>query len=124
LNDPIALNANTTYGFALVMPLVNATYVQHAYTNPGATCAPSFSSATGCVYANADLTFVGGSASNIPFSATGVNPLLGPRIWNGSITYDLLPFDADGDTPTVPEPSSILALLAIGTGLLGVNKGK
>ncbi|MCW5519641.1 T9SS type A sorting domain-containing protein [Aureitalea sp. L0-47] len=72
LDVPLVLTANTTYAMALVMDASHA----HDYTN---------GDGTNQQYSNADLTIDLGSGSNVPFTPTIFNP----RVWNGSITYDL-----------------------------------
>ena len=91
LDSSIALAANTLYGFALIMP----SSVGHSYTN-GSGCT-SYTIGGNCSFANADLTFIGGSATNVPFTGSPFSP----RIWNGSIEYQ-----------PVPEPLTMLGASA------------
>ncbi len=83
LNGTFQLAANTSYGMALVMGLEAG----HDYTN--GPLGP---------YSNADVTLDLGGASNVPFTAS----IFDPRVWNGTIYYDV-----------VPEPAT-LCLLALG----------
>ncbi len=93
LNNPFTLLANTSYGMALVIESAG-----HDYTN---------GDGSNQAYSNADITLSLGSASNVPFTGSVFNP----RVWNGSITYDV------NSVPGVPEPTSLLLL---GGGLLGL----
>lgn len=79
LDTPIALAANTLYGFAMIMPPT----VSHRYFN--GTCAASYTVDGNCAYSDANLTFIGGGANAPPFSAT----VFSPRIWSGTIFYHL-----------------------------------
>jgi hypothetical protein len=76
LNNPVVLNAGTTYGVALVLADTGQTTATHYYTN-----------GTGAnqTYSNADLTLNLGAAENVPFTA----PIFTPRVWNGVINYGL-----------------------------------
>ena len=91
LNTSFLLSANTTYGLAIVVSAA----IGHDYTN---------GNGTNQVYSNADLTLTAGSATNDPFTGGAFNP----RVWNGTIYYEVQP------TAAVPEPTSLLLL---GTGL-------
>lgn len=93
LNNSFTLQANSSYGIAFVI-----TGAGHDYTN---------GTGTNQAYSNVDLALSLGSASNSPFTA-GINT---PRVWNGSITYDV------GSVSDVPEPTSLLLL---GGGLLAL----
>jgi len=68
----ITLDANTTYGIALVMDGLNT----HEYTT---------GDGSNEAFSNADLSIALGQANNTPF-APG---LFAPRVWNGSINYDV-----------------------------------
>ena len=83
LDNTFMLDANTSYGMALVM----GPEAGHEYTN--GPLGP---------YSNADVTLTLGGAYNTAFG-TG---LFDPRIWNGTIYYDV-----------IPEPAT-LGLLALG----------
>ena len=93
LDNPFTLQANSTYGVALVFGGAS-----HQYTN---------GTGGNQAYSNADVALNFGTASNVPFTGT----VFTPRVWNGSITYDVSPL------PSVPEPTSLLLL---GGGLLGL----
>jgi hypothetical protein len=73
LSSGFELDADTTYGVALVMDST----VGHSYTN-GTGGNQSFS--------NSDITVSLGTASNAPFTA----PLFDPRVWNGTVQYELV----------------------------------
>lgn len=90
LNNPFLLAANTSYGMALVF-----TDAGHDYTN--GTGLNQF-------YENADLSLSMGTATNVPFT----DPVFNPRVWNGTIDYDV---------NAVPEPGTMLLL---GSGLLAL----
>lgn len=77
LATPFVLAANTTYGFALDM---------------GATAPHFYTNGTGLNqnFANADLAIALGTASNVAFTA----PLFSPRVWNGTIHYNVIPAPA------------------------------
>lgn len=79
IDSPIVLNANTLYGFALIMP----PSVDHRY-NTG-TCSIPYTVDGNCSFSDANLTLVGGAANAPPFSST----VFSPRIWSGFITYYL-----------------------------------
>jgi len=70
LPSSITLQANTTYGVALV-PIGSA----HRYTN---------GTGSNERYSNNELSFVGGSATNVPFAL----PLFNPRVANVVVYYD------------------------------------
>ena len=93
LNNPFTLLANTTYGMAFVIGGAG-----HSYTN---------GTGGNQAYSNADVALSLGTATNVPFTG----PAFSPRVWNGSITYDV------DSIPGVPEPTSLLLL---GGGLLGL----
>lgn len=93
LNGTFNLNANTTYGMALVI----GPEAGHDYSGTGTSPLPGATQ-----YMNADVTLNLGSAANIPFTTLGFTP----RIWNGTMYYDL-----------VPEPGTFIAL---GIGLAGL----
>ncbi len=97
LNSSFLLDASTTYGMALVL----STDAEHRYTN---------GTGSNQVYSNADLTLTLGGASNAPFTP----PLFTPRVWNGTVYYDLA-------SSAVPEPASLL-LLATGLGTVGARR--
>ena len=99
LDNPIQLQANTLYGFALVMP----GNVGHDYTN-GSSCS-AYTAAGNCFYSNADLSILAGTASNQPFSSA----LFSPRVWNGTINYQTSPSTA------IPTPALLPGLLGLGT---------
>jgi V8-like Glu-specific endopeptidase len=71
LKNTFTLNAFQSYGIAIVLD----SGAGFAYTN---------GTGTNETYSNADLTFTGISASNTPFGA-----VLSPRVFNGTISYDL-----------------------------------
>ncbi|MDJ1173417.1 PEP-CTERM sorting domain-containing protein [Roseofilum capinflatum] len=102
LDNPFVLEANTLYGFALVMP----SSVGHDYTN-GSGCS-AYVAGGNCSSSNGDLSFIGGSASNSPFSTSSP---FAPRIWNGTIEYEVV-------AESVPEPTALLGLVGLGCGLL------
>ncbi|QNJ98286.1 HYR domain-containing protein [Constantimarinum furrinae] len=72
LDNPVTLNANTTYGIALVMDASHG----HEYTN-GNGSNENFS--------NADLSIALGQATNVPFTGS----VFSPRIWNGTVRYEI-----------------------------------
>ena len=84
LDNPINLSAGSTNGFALVMDASHG----HDYTN-GTGSNESFS--------NADLTIDLGAATNVPFTG-GV---FSPRVWNGSILYEVCSGGGGGGGGTV-----------------------
>ena len=102
LDNVFLLDANTTYGMAIVLDGPEGT-ARHYYTN-----------GTGAnqVYSNSDLTLELGSASNVPFT----DPFFDPRVWDGTITYTA------AATPS-PEPASWL-LFAIGSVVVGASVRK
>jgi V8-like Glu-specific endopeptidase len=73
LSNFVALNASTTYGFALRLS-TSGTTEGHAYTN-----------GTGLnqTYQDDAITITTGSATNLPFSGS----VLTPRVWNGALCY-------------------------------------
>ena len=93
LNNPFVLDANTTYGMALVM----GPEAGHDYTN---------GDGSNQNYSNSDLTLDLGAASNVPFTGNTFTP----RVWNGTIYYD-----------PVPEPAS-MAILGLGALALARRK--
>lgn len=92
LNASFNLDANTFYGMALVM----GPEAGHDYTNGNGSNQD---------YANGDLALRLGDGSNAPFGGSAFSP----RVWNGTIYYDV-----------VPAPASI-ALLGLG-GLVAVRR--
>lgn len=98
LSNSFTLNAGTLYGFALVAD----PSFSHHYTN---------GNGTNQAYANADLALSLGSASNVPFTA----PIFSPRVWNGTIYYNVV--------SAVPDTGSTLALLGISVlGLIALGR--
>ncbi|MDI9637421.1 PEP-CTERM sorting domain-containing protein [Kamptonema cortianum] len=93
LNNTFVLNANTTYGMALVM----SSDARHNYTN---------GNGSNQFYSNSDLSLNLGAASNVPFTGNTFSP----RVWNGTIYYD-----------PVPEPAS-MAILGLGALALARRK--
>lgn len=83
LSNSIALAANTSYGIALSLSSAagGATF-SHFYSGTGANPAPG-----ALQYTNSDVTLNLGSANNVLFTA----PQFSPRVWNGTITYDVVP---------------------------------
>jgi subtilisin-like proprotein convertase family protein len=73
LDTAVSLTAGTTYGMALVLSSDHG----HDYTN---------GDGTNQNYANAELSFSGGSATNVPFTGNVFNP----RVFNGRFYYDYL----------------------------------
>ena len=73
LDTAVSLTAGTTYGMALVLSADHG----HDYTNGDGTNEN---------YATAELSFSGGSATNVPFTGTVFNP----RVFNGRFYYDYL----------------------------------
>ena len=71
LASAVSLTAGTTYGMALVLDADHA----HDYTN---------GDGTNQNYANDELSFSGGSATNVPFTGNVFNP----RVFNGKFYYD------------------------------------
>ncbi len=71
LDTAVSLTAGTTYGMALVLSADHG----HDYTN---------GDGTNQNYANDELSFSGGSATNVPFTGS----IFGPRVFNGSFYYD------------------------------------
>ncbi len=71
LNSSFILNANTTYGIALVLDGSHG----HEYTN---------GTGSNQIYSNSDLTIECGTASNAPFTAT----IFDPRVFNGAVYYE------------------------------------
>ncbi|MCC5787625.1 MAG: trypsin-like peptidase domain-containing protein, partial [Phycisphaerales bacterium] len=69
LSDSFTLNANTSYGIAIV-----ADGASHRYTN---------GDATNEVYTSSQMTITGGGATNVPFSGS----VFSPRVFNGSLIY-------------------------------------
>lgn len=86
LATPILLNANTTYGIALVLD------VSHGFSYTNGT-------GTNQSYSNSDLTLSFGAASNVPFDGY----LYTPRVWNGTIYY----------SPTATVPVSMWTVVAL-----------
>ncbi|MCC5787731.1 MAG: trypsin-like peptidase domain-containing protein [Phycisphaerales bacterium] len=70
LSQSFTLNANTSYGIAIVTD-----NIAHDYTN---------GTGSNEVYASAEMTITGNGATNIPFSG-GV---FSPRVFNGSLIYE------------------------------------
>jgi hypothetical protein len=95
LTDFFTLQANTTYGIALVF----TSLTEHHYTN---------GTASNLVYFNSDLTISNGSASNSPFGAA-----FSPRVWNGTIYYS-----TGSSEGAIPEPSTVSMMLLAGAWLL------
>ncbi len=85
LVDSFTLTADSSFGMALVMGPEG----RHRYTN---------GNGQNQHYSNSALALELGSSSNVPFEAT----IFRPRVWNGTIYYDV-----------IPEPAT-LALLALG----------
>jgi len=73
LDTAVSLTAGTSYGMALVLSADHA----HDYTN---------GDGTNQNYATAELSFSGGSATNVPFTGNVFNP----RVFNGRFYYDYL----------------------------------
>ena len=73
LDTAVSLTAGTTYGMALVLSSGHG----HDYTN---------GDGTNQNYANGELSFSGGSATNVPFTGNVFNP----RVFNGRFYYDYL----------------------------------
>jgi hypothetical protein len=71
LDTQVALTAGTTYAMAVVFDADHG----HFYTN---------GDGTNQNYANDELSFTGGAATNVPFTGS----IFGPRIFNGSFYYD------------------------------------
>ena len=99
LNNTFQLVANTAYGMAIVLNGPEGS-AQHNYTN---------GTGSNQSYSNSDLTLAFGSATNTPFTV----PLFTPRVWNGTISYEL----SNQSSDPVPEPSTIILL---GTGLASI----
>src|SRR6266496_2031385 len=79
LSNPIPLLAGTLYGIAMVAdPAITLHYTNGNGSNQN--------------YSNVDLALFLGSATNVPFTA----PVFSPRVWNGTIYYDVV----GGGTPT------------------------
>jgi predicted outer membrane repeat protein len=94
LSTSFTLNANTLYGIALVAD----PSFGHFYTN---------GTGSNQMFSNGNIALSLGSASNVPFTA----PVFTPRVWNGTITYSV-----------VPEPSTV-ALFGFGAlGLIGLAR--
>ncbi len=93
LSSMFTLNANTLYGFALVAdPAFGQSYTMNG-------------NGTTQNYSNADLALSLGSFS----------PIFRPRVWNGTIYYDVV--------SEIPETGSTLALLGISVlGLIGLGR--
>ncbi len=104
LDNFFTLDANTTYGIAIVLdgPAGDA---RHYYTN-----------GTGANqrYSNSDLRLELGSASNVPFLYP--DRFYEPRVWNGTITY------TTAAIPN-PEPASWI-LFAVGSAVVGASVRK
>ena len=100
LDNFFTLEANTTYGIAIVLdgPEGDA---RHYYTN---------GTEDNVFYSNDDLSLLFGSASNVPFLYP--DRLFQPRVWNGSITYE-----ASIGAHT-PEPTSMV-LFGVGSLIVG-----
>jgi hypothetical protein len=73
LDSAVSLTAGTTYGMALVLSSGHG----HDYTN---------GDGTNQNYATAELSFSGGSATNVPFTGNVFNP----RVFNGRFYYEYL----------------------------------
>ena len=73
MDTAVSLTAGTTYGMALVLSADHG----HDYTN---------GDGTNQNYATAELSFSGGSATNVPFTGNVFNP----RVFNGRFYYDYL----------------------------------
>src|SRR6476469_2219355 len=74
LSNSFTLNAGTLYGIAVVAdPAITLHYTNGTGPNQN--------------YSNADLALVLGATSNVPFTA----PVFSPRVWNGTIYYDVAP---------------------------------
>lgn len=100
LSNSFVLQANTLYGIALVFTSLTS----HLYTN---------GTGSNQIYSNSDLTLTNGTASNVPFG-----PLFGPRVWNGTIYYNVGASEGE-----IPEPSTIsMMVLAGGLALLAVRR--
>lgn len=97
LNNTFVLNANTTYGMALVI----GPEAGHDYSGTGTSPLPG-----ALQYSNADVTLNLGSAGNVPFSGS----VFTPRIWNGTMYYNV-----------VPEPATFVAV-ALGVMVLGFSR--
>ncbi len=69
LSDSFTLDANTSYGIAIVTDSV-----RHDYTN---------GTGSNEVYTTPEMTITGGGATNVPFSG----PVFSPRVFNGSLIY-------------------------------------
>jgi len=96
LDSPFSLLANSTYGVALVL----GPTAGHDYTN---------GNGSNQNYSNADLSLTMGSATNVSFTG----PVFTPRVWNGSIDYDV---------QAVPEPSTASLLLLGGSLALAARR--
>jgi V8-like Glu-specific endopeptidase len=79
LNTPFQLDANTSYGIAIVL-----TDAAHAYTN---------GTGSNQSYSNAEIQLNLGSATNVPFSGTPFDP----RVWNGTVMYEVI--DSSSNNP-------------------------
>ncbi len=105
LDNFFTVEANTTYGFALVLD-GPAGEARHYYTN---------GTEDNRFYANSDLSLLLGSASNVPFLYP--DRFFSPRVWNGSISYAL------SAASPMPEPTS-LVLFAVGSTIVGASVRK
>jgi len=84
LSNPIPLNAGTLYGIAMVAdPAITLHYTNGNGSNQN--------------YSNANVALFLGSATNVPFTA----PVFSPRVWNGTVYYDV----GGGGTPS-PTPTA------------------
>ncbi len=83
MSNSFALAANTSYGIALSLSsAAGGTSFAHRYSGTGTNPAPG-----ALQYSNSDITLNLGTATNVLFSGTPFSP----RIWNGTIIYDVVP---------------------------------
>jgi hypothetical protein len=89
LSNPIPLLAGTLYGIAMVAdPAITLHYTNGNGSNQN--------------YSNANVALFLGSATNVPFTA----PVFSPRVWNGTIYYDVVGGGTPTPTPTgTPSPT-------------------